>query len=115
MDVWGRRIPPKLKQARNVNSAGEPYLEAFEELFSEEEPPTTSSQAFIVRIWSETTDEGGHASTWRGSIQTVGSNRRLYFYDFNAIRRFIEESLQLTSGPPRSWWQSLLHKLHLNE
>ena len=92
-----------------------PHLEAFDELFSDEERSANNSHAYIVRIWSESTDEGGQASGWRGSIETVGSNRRLYFYDFNAIRRFIEESLHLSEGQPRSWWQSLLHKLHLDD
>ena len=90
-------------------------LEAFEELFSEEEPPAHASHAFIVRIWSEATDEDEQASGWRGSIQTVGSDSRLYFYDFNAIRRFIEENLHLTRARPRSWWRTLLHKLHLDD
>lgn len=88
-------------------------MEAFEELFTNEEPQPSSSQAFIVRIWSESSHESGSASGWRGSIQTVGSDSRLYFHDFRAIRRFIEESLQITSSPARSWWQTLLHKLHL--
>jgi hypothetical protein len=88
-------------------------LEAFEELFAEEEPQPNPSQAFIVRVWSESTDESGNAAGWRGSIQNVGSDSRLYFYEFSAIPHFIEESLQITSNQPRSWWQILLHKLHL--
>ena len=92
-----------------------PQLEAFDELFSEEEPSTNNSHAFIVRIWSETVDRDEHGASWRGSIESVGSNRRLYFHDFNAIRRFIEESLHLSETRSHSWWQSLLHKLHLDE
>ena len=92
-----------------------PHLEAFDELFSKEEPSTNNSHAFIVRIWSETNEEVDDAPSWRGSIESVGSNRRLYFHDFNAIRRFIEESLHLSETQSRSWWQSLLHKLHLDE
>ncbi len=89
-------------------------MEAFEELFSEEDPPPNASQAFIVRIWSETSGPGGQSASLRGSIQTVGTNRRLYFYDLGAIRRFIEENLPLNGDRPRSWWQALLHKLHLH-
>jgi hypothetical protein len=87
-------------------------LEAFDELFTEEEQQPNSSQAFIVRVWSESSGESGDQTGWRGSIQTVGSDSRLYFHDLGAIRRFIEESLQLTRRP-RTWWQALLHKLGL--
>ena len=99
-----------------------PALEAFDELFSEEEPPSNSSHAFIVRIWSDTPDPNEAAPSWRGSIQVVGSAQRLYFYDLGAIRRFIAENLPVPASRPPTLrqtlsraWLALLQKLNLDD
>ena len=53
-----------------------------------------NSYAFIVRIWGEATDDAGNPIQWRGSIDQVGSNKRLYFSDLEGITRFIREQIQ---------------------
>lgn len=51
--------------------------------------------SFIVRIWYETTDAQEGQPIWRGSIDYVGKNKRLYFQDLNGITRFIQEQAGL--------------------
>ncbi len=53
--------------------------------------------AFIVRIWSEMTDKKGDIVAWRGSIEQVGGQERLYFQDIEKIPLFIRKRLGLAS------------------
>ena len=46
--------------------------------------------SFIVRIWQESEEDTDEPMAWRGSIEQVGSDQRLYFYDLEGILRFIE-------------------------
>jgi hypothetical protein len=78
--------------------------------------------SFIVRIWNASDDLGAARSAdredpagekhppgeeplksrdesgWRGSIDDVGSGRRLYFYDMESIVRFIREQVSGNTG-----------------
>ena len=66
----------------------------------------SDTQSFIIRIWDEAVDDEGQVVTWRGSIDHVGSGKRLYFCDLDGIGRFIQEQARLNPGPgPR--WKSL--------
>jgi hypothetical protein len=67
--------------------------------------------AFIVRIWHETQDEEGNIVAWRGSIDHVGSDQRLYFQDMEGILRFIEEQTGVNAGHPGSRWKALLARI----
>jgi hypothetical protein len=76
------------------------------------------THSFIVRIWNASDVAGGEhpvgekhlpgeallksrdESGWRGSIDYVGSGRRLYFYDMESIVRFIREQVSGNSGVP---------------
>ena len=82
------------------------------------------THSFIVRIWNASDVAGrehlaggehpvgekhlpGEAllksreeSGWRGSIDYVGSGRRLYFYDMESIVRFIREQVSGNTGVP---------------
>jgi hypothetical protein len=82
------------------------------------------THSFIVRIWNASDGAGaerlpgkGHPagekhppgderlksrdeSGWRGSIDYVGSGRRLYFYDMESIVRFIREQVSGNTGVP---------------
>jgi hypothetical protein len=82
------------------------------------------THSFIVRIWNASDAAGaehlpgkahpvgekhlpGEAllksrdeSDWRGSIDYVGSGRRLYFYDMESIVRFIREQVSGNTGAP---------------
>ncbi len=60
-------------------------------------------EAFIVHIWREEVDTHGKVKTWRGSIDYVGHERRLYFDDLNAAMRFIQEQAELPSVPGFLW------------
>jgi hypothetical protein len=53
--------------------------------------------AFIVRIWCEAVDERGRITAWRGSIDEVGSDRRLYFQSLPRMNRFIRQQLGLSA------------------
>jgi hypothetical protein len=49
------------------------------------------TQSFVVRIWREVVDGQGKTVVWRGSIDHVGANKRLYFADLDAVVRFIRQ------------------------
>jgi hypothetical protein len=66
------------------------------------------THAFIVRIWHEATDDEGHTTAWRGTIDHVGSESRLYFQDLDGILRFIQEQTGMSPKQPRFSWRSLL-------
>ncbi len=42
--------------------------------------------AFVVRVWCE---EGGLSSSWRGSVEHVGTRHRRYFGDLAEVLDFI--------------------------
>lgn len=48
------------------------------------------TQSFVVRIWHEAVDNSGQVIAWRGSIDHVGSEKRLYFQDLETIAQFIQ-------------------------
>jgi len=49
----------------------------------------TRVHSFIVKVWSEVTDERAGAISWHGHITHVPSGRRAYITDLDAIRKFI--------------------------
>ena len=53
------------------------------------------TQSFVVRIWHEAVDGNGEIIAWRGSIDHVGSARRVYFQDLQEVTRFIVEATGL--------------------
>ncbi len=58
------------------------------------------THSFIVHIWdaaAQMPDQDGKAVSWRGSIDYVGSNKRLYFQDLDSIVRFIQEQVEAYS------------------
>jgi hypothetical protein len=62
--------------------------------------------SFVVRVWLESTDENEATSTWRGSIEQVGSDCRFYFYDLDGIPRFIRGQIGAKSPHPLSSWHA---------
>lgn len=75
---------------------------------STEQPIEGNTSSFIVRIWRESTDESGHIPAWRGSIEQVGTNKRLYFCDLKHALRFIEEEANIMGDQGASKWSDLL-------
>jgi hypothetical protein len=76
------------------------------------------SHAFIVRVWVESQDGQGRWAVWRGSIDHVGENKRLYFQDLKGVVRFIQEQAGISKrskGSARQtiidWIQNELEKL----
>ena len=61
------------------------------------------TQSFIVRIWRELVDKDGRALLWRGSINHVGSNQRLYFRDFESVVEFIRDKADLKAETGSRW------------
>jgi hypothetical protein len=51
-----------------------------------------NTNSFVVRIWHEAVDSEGKVTAWRGSIEHVGSARRLYFQDLDHLVTFIQDS-----------------------
>ncbi len=68
------------------------------------------TQSFIVRIWREAVDTAGNVVTWRGSIDHVGTGRRVYFHDLDSALRFIQQQVGL-QGRHYPWWRSLLARI----
>jgi hypothetical protein len=89
------------------------------------------THSFIIRIWDADGEKFTHPEeAWRGSIDYVGSDRRLYFNDLNSIAAFIREQVVADSsadehavrrwealversrlgGRIRSFWQLLTHR-----
>jgi hypothetical protein len=48
-------------------------------------------RSFLVRIWHEAVDLEGNTIAWRGSIEHIGSEKRVYFQDLGQILDFIQE------------------------
>jgi hypothetical protein len=63
--------------------------------------------SFIVRIWKIEEDGEDKVQAWRGSIDHVGTEKRLYFYNLNGIIRFIQDQIGIDSVQPLSRWPRL--------
>jgi hypothetical protein len=61
------------------------------------------TQSFVVRIWHEAVNGKGQADVWRGSIDHVGTNKRLYFADLDAVVRFIQERVGMMNRSRSRW------------
>lgn len=69
----------------------------------------SDSHSFIVRVWREVANSSEELSVWRGSIEHVGRDRRIYFADLQAIVTFIQRQA-LWQGR-RSCFHTLTQKL----
>jgi hypothetical protein len=66
-------------------------------------PGQSSADAFIVRIWKDSTDEQGQTTAWHGSIDHVGSSNRLYFRKLDSIVQFVRERSGVEAGSVKHW------------
>ncbi len=73
------------------------------------------TQSFIIRVWYEAVDDEGHVTVLRGSIDHVGSGKRLYFHDLESITGFIQEYVRMRSNDAGSKWRSWLSRLRREE
>ena len=67
--------------------------------------------SFVVRIWRETSNGAGRAPTWRGSVEQVGTDERLYFQDLREMERFIRQRSGIGADRRGSRCLSLLARL----
>jgi hypothetical protein len=51
------------------------------------------TDAFIIRIWRETREISNTMSKWRGVVEAVGSQERIYFESFTKMLEFIRERI----------------------
>ena len=68
----------------------------------------TDTHSFIIRVWYEAQDSEGNILAWRGSIDHVGSEKRLYFQDLEGIARFIQEQSGVRDTEKGPFWHTLL-------
>ncbi len=62
----------------------------------------SDTYSFVIRIWHEALDSEGNITTWRGSIDHVGSSERVHFDDLNRIVQFIQERIGLENQRSQS-------------
>ena len=65
------------------------------------------TDSFIVRISHGTPESERAVVTWRGSIEHVGSDQRLYFRDLAAILRFIQQRTGVAHKHSGSRWKAI--------
>jgi hypothetical protein len=61
--------------------------------------------SFVVRVWLEGTYSEQETAMWRGSIERVGSDGRMYFSDFDGITRYIQTQIGVQKPPPPTGWR----------
>jgi hypothetical protein len=62
----------------------------------------------VIRIWHEAIDRDGNFVIWRGSIDHVGTGRRLYFNDLSGVVRFIRDEIGSNVGRSGRWISRVL-------
>lgn len=67
----------------------------------------TDTYAFIIRIWHEAIDPK-EKIVWRGSIERVGTEQRLYFFDLDCMLQFIQDQAGLPRPGSNSLWRAFL-------
>jgi hypothetical protein len=69
------------------------------------------THSFIIRIWDIVDGPGKRPEeTWRGSIDYVGSGKRLYFNDLNSIATFIKEQVRAETPQAVAHWEALVKR-----
>jgi len=69
------------------------------------------NHSFIIRIWDASSTQGNLLEkTWRGSIDYVGSGKRLYFNDLNSIANFIREQIHSDDPQAVARWEALVDR-----
>ena len=69
------------------------------------------THSFIIRIWDAIDGPGNRPEeTWRGSIDYVGSGKRLYFNDLNSIASFIKEQIRADGSQAVTHWEALVER-----
>jgi hypothetical protein len=61
--------------------------------------------SFVVRLWLEDTQDDRGPAIWRGSIEQVGSDRRIYFSGLDGIAPIIQARVGVSAAPSHFRWQ----------
>lgn len=57
-------------------------------------PPLTARLVFVVRVWREPyQDQAGRAGEWRGSVEMLGTGKKVYFRDISQTSQIIATML----------------------
>jgi hypothetical protein len=64
--------------------------------------------SFVVRLWLEDTQDDRGPAIWRGSIEQVGSDRRIYFSGLDGITPIIQARVGVPAAPSHIRWQQWL-------
>jgi hypothetical protein len=67
--------------------------------------------SFIVRIWHEVSNGNGSVLVWRGSIEQIGTDERLYFQDLRIVERFIRQRSGIGTDRRGRRWRSFLARI----
>lgn len=65
--------------------------------------------SFIVRIWNEAA--GNEIPNWRGSIEKVGNDGKMYFSHIDDVVRFINENIGLKAPAKVRSWDSFVQRI----
>ena len=71
----------------------------------------SQNYSFVVRVWLESPHTEGKAAVWRGSIEQVGSDCRVYFSDFDGITRYIRAQIGLEEASSPTNWQLIREQI----
>ena len=75
-------------------------------------PPLADTHTFIIRICQERDGSLSSQPPWRGVIEQVGSDRHVYFFNYEEIAHFIQEQTGIPLKQDRRWWQTVLAWIH---
>ena len=71
----------------------------------------SQNYSFVVRVWLESTYSDGKSAVWRGSIEQVGGDCRIYLSDLDGIPRYIQTQIGMNTSTSRSGWQLFWEQL----
>lgn len=78
------------------------------------QPPasTAATHTFIIRIWQDRDGRTVSQPVWRGLVEQVGSDRHVYFFDFESLGRFIQEQTGIPIKKGRRALSALFKWMH---
>ncbi|WP_035051723.1 hypothetical protein [Andreprevotia chitinilytica] len=69
---------------------------------------------FIVRIWCEEREIENAAGEWRGVVEHVRSNQRMFFRTLEGMSAFMQPFLEEVGIAPQDrWWEGVEDSLSL--
>jgi hypothetical protein len=72
----------------------------------------SQNYSFVVRVWLDSTYGDKSSAIWRGSIEQVGTDSRIYFSDLEGITRCVQTMISLEAPAPPSKWRLAVESVH---